>query len=193
MDNAYKHMNQTFQNEYKNRDDVFRARVSLWRDGPAVERVEHPTNIARARELGYKAKQGVLIVRVKVEKGLRKRIKPRGGRKPSKMGRFFALRKSLQAMAEERAGRKYSNCEVLNSYYVGEDGKYRFYEAILLDRNHPVIKSDPVYASLVQQKGRVYRGLTSAGRKHRGIMRKGYGTHQNRPSVRANQRRILRV
>jgi large subunit ribosomal protein L15e len=190
---SYKYIKETFQNEYKNRDAMMKAKVSEWREGPAVIRVERPTNVARARELGYKAKQGVLIVRVKVEKGLRKRAKPRGGRKPSKMGRYFALTKSLQAMAEERAGRKFSNCEVLNSYYVGEDGKYKFYEAILLDRDHPVIKSDPFYSGVVGQRGRVYRGLTSAGRKHRGLMRKGYGTTQNRPSVRSKQRDILRL
>lgn len=191
--NTYKYINQSFQKEYKERDEHLRQRVSAWRAGPSVARIERPTNIARARELGYKAKQGIIVVRVKVEKGLRKRVKAAGGRKPSKSGRFFALRKSLQAMAEERAGHKFTNCEVLNSYYVGEDGKYRFFEAILLDRDHPALLNDPFYSGIIGQRGRVFRGLTSAGRKHRGIMDKGFGTSRNRPSVRAGQRNIIRV
>lgn len=193
VNNAYKYINQSFQNEYKERSDSLRQRVSAWRDGPAVGRVERPTNVARARELGYKAKQGIIVVRVKVEKGLRKRIKASGGRKPSKSGRFFALRKSLQSMAEERAARKYSNCEVLNSYYIGEDGKYKFFEAILLDRDHPALLGDPFYSRIISQRGRAFRGLTSSGRKHRGIMDRGFGTSRNRPSVRAGQRNITRV
>ena len=34
----------------------------------AIERVEKPTNIKKARMLGYKAKQGFIIVRVRVKK-----------------------------------------------------------------------------------------------------------------------------
>jgi large subunit ribosomal protein L15e len=190
---SYKYVEKTFQNEYKARDEILKRRVSEWREGAAVERVRHPTNIARARKLGYKAKEGVIIARVKVEKGLRKRIKPRGGRKPSKSGRFFALVKSLQSIAEERAARRFSNCEVLNSYYVGEDGQYKFFETILLDRSHPAIMNDPQYANIINHMGRAYRGLTSSGIKHRGMRMKGFGTRINRPSVRSSQRHIVRV
>ena len=190
---SYTHIERTFQSEYKERNDIVKARISRWRAEPAVERVQRPTNIARARKLGYKAKEGVIIARIRVEKGLRKRIKPRGGRKPSKSGRFFAYVKSLQSIAEERAARRFSNCEVLNSYYVGEDGKYKFFETILLDRSHPAIMNDPQYSNVVNKMGRAYRGLTSSGIKHRGIRMKGFGTMQNRPSVRSSQRHILRV
>ncbi len=190
---AYRQIERTFQEEYKERGEAFRARLSGWRSEPAVVRIEKPTNIARARKLGYKAKEGVVVARVKVERGLRKRQKVRGGRKPSKNGRFFAFRKSLQSVAEERAARKFSNCEVLNSYYVGADGSYKFFEAILLDRAHPAITSDPVYSEVVAQRGRAYRGLTSQGVKHRGMRMKGFGTMGNRPSVRSSQRHILRV
>ncbi len=189
----YQHIDRTFQEEYANRSEILKRRITEWRNGPAVERVDKPTNIARARKLGYKAKEGVIVARVKVERGLRKRRKMRGGRKPSKSGRFYAYRKSLQSMAEERAARRFSNCEVLNSYYVGEDGSYKFFEAILLDRSHPAIMSDPFYAGIIGSRGRAYRGLTSSGIKHRGIRMKGFGTNRNRPSVRSSQRHILRV
>ena len=116
---AYKYIKESFQEGYKERSNVLKARMVNWNSQPPINRIEKPTNIARARELGYKDKQGVIVIRARIKKGLRKRAKPRGGRKPSKSGRFFSRRKSLQAIAEDRSSRAYSNCEVLNSYYVG--------------------------------------------------------------------------
>jgi len=142
-----------------------------WRKGPAIVRIERPTRIDRARRLGYRAKQGFIVVRVRVRKGGRKRPKyGRGGRKPSKSGiSKFTPRKSLQLMAEERAARKFPNLEVLNSYWVGDDGTYKYFEVIMVDPNHPVIKSDPKISWIVRQKRRVFRGLTSAGKRMRGL------------------------
>ena len=70
-----------------------------------------------------------------------------------------------------RAARKYPNLEVLNSYYVGESGKYKWYEVILVDPHHPVIKSDPKINWICRpcNRGRAFRGLTSAGKKARGL------------------------
>ncbi len=164
---AYKQISETFQEEYKERGAGLKSRLVAWRAEPPIVRVRRPTNLARARELGYKAKQGVILARVRVNKGLSKREKARKGRKPSKNGRFFAMTKSLQAIAEERAGRKFINCEVVNSYYVGEDGSHKFFETILVDKEHPAIKSDGFYAGVVSRKSRAFRGLTHAGREHR--------------------------
>ncbi len=187
---AYKYIKQNFQREYNQRDEVARQRVTVWRKEGTVERLDGPTNVARARELGYKAKQGVVVARVRTPKGMSKRAKPAGGRKPSKSGRFFSHQKSLQAVAEDRASAKFTNSEVLNSYYVGEDGKYKFFEVIMVDRSHPAIQNDPIYANLSGMKGRSYRGLTSAGLKHRGIRYKGRGTQNNRPSFRSSHRGV---
>lgn len=183
-----KYVVETFQKEYAERSKELRERIAKWNKEDAIVRVEKPTNIARARELGYKAKQGVFVVRVRVRRGLSKREKPKGGRKPSKMGRFYAYRKSLQSIAEERAAAKYTNAEVLNSYYVGEDGQHKYFEIIMLDRAHPAILADEQYSSIVSQKGRAQRGLTSAGKRHRGLNKKGKGAFKIRPSVRARER-----
>ncbi len=164
---AYKQINETLQKEYKERGVVLKSRLVDWRSAPPIVRVNRPTNLARARELGYKAKQGVILARIRINKGLSKREKARKGRKPSKNGRFFAMTKSLQAIAEERASRKFINCEVVNSYYVGEDGSHKFFEAILVDKEHPVIKSDRLYSDVISRKSRAFRGLTRAGREHR--------------------------
>ena len=68
---------------------------------------------------------------------------------------------------------------------VGEDGKHKFFEVILVDPHHPVIVNDPKikWINEVQHTGRVYRGLTSAGRKTRGLRKKGIGTEKVRPST----------
>ncbi len=189
---AYKYIKQSLQASYRERNEVMKNRLIDWRRGEAIVRVQGPTNLSRARELGYRAKPGVVVVRVRLRKGLTKREKPVRGRKPSKYGRFYAYAKSLQSRAEERAARKYKNCEVLNSYFVGEDGMFKFYETILIDRENPSITNDREYAQVLSQRNRVYRGLTSSGRKHRGIIEKSFGHSINRPSVRSRNRRIER-
>lgn len=157
---SYKQIQETFQVEYKARSPIYRARIAKWREESPVIRVEHPTNLATARTKGYRAKKGYAVVRVRIPRGKRKRPKMLRGRKPSKSGRFYSRHKGLQAIAEERAARKYKGLEVLNSYWVGDDGMYKFYEVILVD-----IKM----TGLNLQKGRVFRSLTRVGRKHRGL------------------------
>ena len=101
------------------------------------------------------------------------------------------LSKSYQVVAEQRADKKYVNAEVLNSYWVGEDGKHKWYEIIMVIPSHPAIKNDNELSWISSEKhrGRVWRGLTSAGKKSRGIIYKGKGTEKIRPSIRANKGR----
>ncbi len=154
---SYAEISKTFRNEYSSRDSLYKERLVKWSSEPVVMRADKPTNIARARSLGYKAMQGVIIARVRVNKGKRKRSKPDGGRKPSKSGRFFSRAKSLQRIAEEKAARKFRNCEVLNSYFVGSTGQKVFYEIILLDRASKSVSANPLYNGIISQKGRAFR------------------------------------
>ncbi len=190
---------ETFQKEYSGKKDeydynsLYKQRLIEFRkEKDSVVRLEKPTNIPRARTLGYKAKKGIIVVRVRVRKGAGTKKRPVKGRKPKRMG-FIKLtrRKSIQVMAEARASRKYPNCEVLNSYWIGEDGKHKYFEVILVDVNAPEIKSDKELKWITekQHKGRAERGLTSAVKKSRGMKSKGKNTHKNRPSRRANNRK----
>ncbi len=185
----YKEMKETFEREYAQRDRLYKDRIIKWNSESPVLRIERPTNIPRARELGYKAKEGVVMVRVRIKGGKKKRQPPDGGRKPSKAGRFFSRQKSTQAIAEERAATKFTNCEVLNSYFVGSAGSSRFYEVILLDRSNPSVLADGNYSRVVSQGGRAFRGLTHAGRVHRGVASKGFGSVRFRPSRRQYMKR----
>ena len=154
--------------------DVWKKRVMQWRKERVVNKIEKPTRPDRARSLGYKAKQGFVIARVRVRKGKRKRPRFMGGRVPKKMGRFFPAGKSNKLMGEEKAARKFPNLEVLNSYYVGEDGQYDWFECILLDPNNPNVFKDRERKWISERKhrGRVFRSLTSSGRKIRGLRKK---------------------
>ena len=117
-------------------------------------------------------------------------------RKPSKAGiKKITMAKNTQRMAEERVARHFPNMEVLNSYWVGQDGKHKFYEVILLDTHHPAIIADKqlgVFSAANGNKshrGRVYRGKTSAGKRGRGLHNKGKGAEKLRPSLKANLNR----
>jgi large subunit ribosomal protein L15e len=168
--------------------EIMRQRLVEWRKQPAVVRIEKPTRLDRARKLGYKAKQGFVVVRVRVRRGGFRKKRPSSGRRPKRMGvSKYKLAKSLRLIAEERAARKFPNLEVLNSYWVGEDGRHKWFEVILVDPNHPVIKADKDINWICekQHKGRAFRGLTSAGKKVRGLRNKGRGAEKVRPSRKA--------
>lgn len=155
----------------KKTKEIMKDRLIQWRREERFVRVDKPTRIDRARVLGYRAKQGFIIIRARLKKGGRDRPHYlRKARKPSKSGvKRFTTKQSLQAIVEQRVARKYTNLEVLNSYWVEEDGRYVWYEVILVDPNHPVIKNDPKinWIAEKQHTGRAFRGLTAAAKRSR--------------------------
>jgi large subunit ribosomal protein L15e len=186
----YKHVASVWKKPKENLGEGYSQMMIYIRKQPTITKIGRPTRIDRARRLGYKAKEGYLVVRVKVDKGMRKTPK-KGGRRPKKAGRFFSLSKSARVVAEEKASRKYSNLEVLNSYMLAEDGKSRWFEVILIDPYNKSVLSDrnKRWVFEPQHKGRAFRGKTSAGKKSRALLRKGRGAEKARPSLRANSRR----
>ena len=176
----YKYIRTLWKNPDKNLGDVQKQRLILWRRQPTTLRIEHPTRIDRARSLGYKAKQGFIVVRQRIGRGGKMREHNLGGRRPKTSRLHKVLDKNYQQIAEERAARTFTNCEVLNSYSVGQDGKNYWFEVILIDRHHPNIVRDINLRNIAAQKGRVFRGLTSAGKKSRGLRNKGFGAEKAR-------------
>jgi large subunit ribosomal protein L15e len=163
--------------------ELMQKRAPEWRKDSVIKRIERPTRIDRARTLGYKAKKGYIMVRTRIRRGGRRKTRFKAGRKPKRMGvRKITPKKSLKRIAEERVAKKFPNMEVLNSYWVWEDGRFKFYEVIMVDPNHPSIKSDANinWISEKQHKGRVFRGLTSEGKKSRGLRQKGKGSEKLR-------------
>ena len=184
----YQHIREAWKNPRENLGDIYKQRLLEWKKQPVTIRVHRPTRLDRARSLGYRAKPGIIIVRQRVLRGGRQRPKP-GRRKPKRSTRRRDLQKSYQWVAEERVEKKFVNCTVLNSYWVGEDGISAWYEIILVDRAHPAIRADKNLSNIALQRGRAARGLTSAGRKSRGLRNKGKGAEKLRPSKAAHFRR----
>jgi len=127
----YKYIQKNFQKKYAEKNPSYRKSIVKWRSEPTIIQVRKPTNLASARRIGYKAKQEIAVVRVRIRKGRRMRHKPMGGRKPSKSGRYFSRALSLQEIAEARAQRKVKDSHILGSYWVGEDGGSKFFEVVL--------------------------------------------------------------
>lgn len=188
---AAKFIQQTFQREFAGKkDDLYDYKkiqrnrlIEFRKEKKAIVRLEKPTNIARAHTLGYKAKKGFVVVRTRIRKGSGMHTRPTSGRRPKRMGVTKLTRNiNIQAIAEQRCTRKYPNCEVLNSYYIGDDGVNHYYEVILVDVNAPEIKSDREINWICSRKhkGRALRGLTSRGKKSRGLRRKGKGAEKVR-------------
>ncbi|MCP9258927.1 60S ribosomal protein L15 [Dirofilaria immitis] len=142
---------------------LLRIRCWQYRQLTAIHRISRPTRPEKARRLGYRAKQGYVIYRVRVRRGGRKRHVVKG--------KHMASRKIM-----ERVGRRCGSLRVLNSYWVGQDSTYKFYEVIMIDPAHKAIRRNPDTQWITKpvHKHRELRGLTSAGRRSRGL---GKGHH----------------
>ncbi len=187
---GYKYIAETFEKHDNSFNSENWKRMIDLRRGPTTVRIDKPTKLHRARSLGYKAKQGYSIAITKIRRGTMAKIRPKMGRKAANLAvTKITTKKNLRWIAEERTAKKFPNLEVLNSYKVGSDGKSHYFEVILIDPNHPVIKADPNinWISRKNNTRRVFRGLTSAGKKTRGLRTKGKGSEKIRPSLRANR------
>jgi large subunit ribosomal protein L15e len=168
-----------------------------------IHRASRPSRPDKARRLGYKAKQGYVVYRVRVRRGNRKKHVPKGGYlwfdlrlllislvagatygKPVRQGvNHLKFQRGLRSVAEERVGRRCGNLRVLNSYWINQDGVYKYYEVILIDPNHKAVSVEilfrgvSAYGDQIRRDARINwivkpvhkrreaRGLTSIGKQ----------------------------
>ena len=128
---------------WKENSPELRDRVVSWRKQDAVTRIEKPSRILRARRLGYKAKQGIIVIRMRVGTGGMRRKRPTGGRRPKHLGvtRIKAA-VNLKQVADRRVLERYPNMALLGSYFIYKDGMHYWFEVILADPSHPRIIKD---------------------------------------------------
>jgi large subunit ribosomal protein L15e len=196
---VYKYLEELYK---KKQSDVLRflLRVRCWeyRNLPVIHRASRPTRPDKARRLGYKAKQGFVIYRVRVRRGGRKRPVSKGityGKPKGHGVNHLKPQRSLRSVAEERVGRRCGNLRVLNSYWINQDATYKYYEVILVDPSHKAIRRDPRVNWITRpiMKHRELRGLTSAGKAGRGLRGKGHRNHKTTPSRNAFWKRTNTV
>ena len=130
-------------NLWKENGPNLRDRAIKWRKENALVRIDKPSRLQKARRLGYKAKQGITVVRMRVGKGGMRRQRPRGGRRPKHLGvTRIKADVNMKTVAERRVLEKHPNMKLLGSYYLYKDGMYYWYEVILADPSHPRISKD---------------------------------------------------
>ena len=153
---------------------TLRERMVEWRKTESIVKVDKPLRLDRARALGYRDKKGFVILRVRIKRGGHKRPRPNKGRRSKRLHTRKNLQMNYKGIAEQRVDRKYKNLEVLNSYAIGKDGINYFYEVIMVDPNKQEIKKDKKINWICKptNKNRALRGLTSAGKKARGLRTK---------------------
>jgi len=128
---------------WKENAPELRAKAVEWRRQNALVRVERPSRIQKARQLGYKAKQGIVVIRMRVGRGNMRRKRPVAGRRPKHLGVLrIKPALSMQKVAERRVLERHPNMQLLGSYYLYQDGLYLWYEVILADPSHPRIVKD---------------------------------------------------
>ena len=134
---------QVWVNLWKENSPDLRDRVIQWRKQEAATRIEKPSRIQRARRLGYKAKQGIVVIRMRVGTGGMRKQRPRGGRRPKHLGvTRIKADVSMKQVAENRVLEKYPNMKLLGSYFVYKDGMHYWFEVILADPSHPRVSKD---------------------------------------------------
>eukprot|EP00998_Keelungia_sp_KM082_P008373 NODE_4562_length_771_cov_156.604037_g4539_i0.p1 GENE.NODE_4562_length_771_cov_156.604037_g4539_i0~~NODE_4562_length_771_cov_156.604037_g4539_i0.p1 ORF type:complete len:225 (+),score=55.54 NODE_4562_length_771_cov_156.604037_g4539_i0:58-675(+) len=187
---AYTYMREVWN---KKGTDVFRfqQRLRAWeyRHSPRIVKLHRPTRPDKARRLGFKSKPGFVVYRIRVRRGGRKKPVSKGIAygKPRTAGiNKLKAARSLQALAEQRVGKKNGAMRVLSSYWVNEDAIFKYFEVVCADPMNKAIRTDPAINWIVNpvHKHRECRGLTSAGKKARGFRYKGHKANKARPGWR---------
>nr|CAA93816.1 ribosomal protein RL10 [Anopheles gambiae] len=172
---AYRYVQELYR---KKQSDVMRylLRVRAWqyRQMTRFHRAPRPWRPTRLRRLGYKAKTGFSIFRIRVRCGGRKRPVHKGctyGKPKSHGVNQLKPYRCLQSVAEERVGGRLGGLRVLNSYWVAQDAAHKYFEVIMVDPPNNAIRRDPNVNWICNavHKHRELRGLTSAGKSSRGL------------------------
>jgi large subunit ribosomal protein L15e len=142
----YSQIEKTWQSIFHEKVGGIQARAVVLRKEPAILRLERPSRLDRARTVGYKAKEGVVIVRARVSRGGMRRQRPKSGRRPKHMGVLkIKSAVSSQAVAERRVSERYPNMKLLGSYPLWHDGRFAWFECVLVDPQQPAVANDYDY------------------------------------------------
>ena len=139
----YHHIAETWKTMLKTRSQYLKDKSYHWRREPTIHRIDSPSRLDKARALGYKAKQGITVVRIRVGRGGMRKQRPISGRRPKHIGVIHIKQsESMKLVAQRRVKEKFINLKVLGSYFLHQDGMYSWFEVILIDPNHPAIIKD---------------------------------------------------
>ncbi|MDJ0269405.1 MAG: 50S ribosomal protein L15e [Aigarchaeota archaeon] len=143
MTSLYSVLQQMWRKRPEELRELMKKRLMKWRREKSIVRVERPLRIDRARQLGYRAKQGVVVLRVRVRKGGFQKPRPRAGRRPKAIGVVkHKVNVTMKEEAINKVRKRYPNLHVLGAYPLAYDSLYKWFEVIAVDPHHPAIKND---------------------------------------------------
>src|ERR671913_1146228 len=110
----YRQLASTWTKMWKTNSEELKSRAVGWRKELSIHRINKPSRLDRARKIGYKAKQGIVVVRARVGRGGMRKQRPVSGRRPKHLG-VVRIKQgiSMRKVAERRVGEKFPNLEVL--------------------------------------------------------------------------------
>src|SRR5918912_313483 len=112
------HISATWTKMWKSNNDELKSKSISWRREPVLHKIPRPSRLDRARRLGYKAKQGIIVVRARVGRGGMRKQRPVAGRRPKHLGVTRIKQSvSMRKVAERRVAEKFVNLKVLGSYF----------------------------------------------------------------------------
>jgi large subunit ribosomal protein L15e len=82
----YHYIKQAWRKPSEEKIAEIRNKMIEWRSQERITKIEKPSRLDRARNLGYKAKKGFVVFRVTLERGGRSRIRPVSHRRTRRMG-----------------------------------------------------------------------------------------------------------
>merc|ERR1712048_1147727 len=89
--------------------------------------------------------------------------------------------RNLRTVAEERVGQKCGGLRVLNSYWVAQDAAHKWYEVVMVDPMHKVIRDDARINWICKP--------VMKHRELRGLLKKGKRATKLRPSYKGSYKR----
>src|SRR6187200_2066761 len=100
----------TWTKMWRSNTDELKSKAISWRKEPVLHKIPKPSRLDRARRLGYKAKQGILVVRARVGRGGMRKQRPVSGRRPKHIGVVHIKQSdNMRKVAERRVNEKYPN------------------------------------------------------------------------------------
>lgn len=135
---AYKYISESYRKTVAERSPVYRARLVEWHKQPTLVRLDGPTNVPRARSLGFKATKDFVVVRVRISKGKRTRRRADLGRKPGKNRKEVNPGSKLSYYAIVKAERRFTNLVVVGAYLAGQTGTDKYFEIIMRNPSRQV-------------------------------------------------------
>ena len=118
---------------FKILDQILPRNSCDYRHQSNYSRIRVPSRPHRARTLGYKNKNHMILVRARIRRGGTAPMIPDKSRTPSNIGKHRTRDIPLSKILAQRVSRKYPTLRVLNYYPIQKDGKYLYYQYIMYD------------------------------------------------------------